>query len=60
MTNKNLSELLYAQQLEYKDVQSYGEGTHVSVQGHVKKVCQDETVPFSHLTNYVLIFKVTV
>ena len=62
--------------MEYKDVQSYGGGTCVSVQGHVKKVCQDEIdplepfkklcinfqsdSPFSRLRNYVLIFKVTV
>ena len=60
MTNKNLTELLYAPQMENKDVHSYGEVRCVSVQGHVKKVCQDETVPFNHLKNYVLIFKVTV
>ena len=40
MTNKNLSELLYAPQMEYKDVQSYTQGTCVSVEGCVKKVCQ--------------------
>ena len=31
----------------------FGKRTHVSAQGHVKKVCQDETVPFSHLRNCI-------
>ena len=38
MTNVNLSKLLYAPEVDYKDLQSHGQGTRISVQGRVKKV----------------------